>query len=111
MTPDMINGSFEAAGALMNCLSIRALMRDRQVKGVSPWPSVFFLSWGLWNLIYYPLLEQFWSTIAGAALALTTATWLVLYLRYRWSWASYDRDTWGALLLEPCPVCRREWDQ
>lgn len=112
MTPDLINGGFELAGALMNCLSIRALLRDRQVLGVSPWPSVFFLSWGLWNLIYYPSLAQFWSTIGGGILALTTATWLGLYLRFSWwDWKEFDDDTWGALLHEPCPVCRRGWKE
>lgn len=79
---DLINGGFELAGAAFNCLSIRALLRDRQVKGVSPLPSLFFMSWGLWNLVYYPSLGQWWSFWGGVALAATTATWLGLYVHF-----------------------------
>ncbi len=61
---DAINGLFELAGGFAILLSVIKLHQDKLVRGVS-WPHVaFFAFWGLWNLFYYPSLDQ-WFSFAG----------------------------------------------
>jgi hypothetical protein len=79
---DLINGCLEIGGAIFQAFNVRQLIKDKQVKGVS-WPATaFFTAWGLWNLIYYPHLGQWFSTIGGVALVVTNLTWLGLLYRY-----------------------------
>ena len=83
MTPDIFNGLFELFGGLLYILNIKILLRDKVVQGISLLPTVFFTSWGLWNLFYYPHLEQWFSFFGGIVLVLTNAVWLVLALYYK----------------------------
>ncbi len=94
MTPDLINGLFEAGGAVTLCLNVRALWRDRGISGVHWGPVAFFSAWGLWNLIYYPSLHQ-WFSFAGGLLVVTiNLVWLGLL-----AWFVRDR-----LYEIRCPV-------
>lgn len=82
MTPDVINGAFEFAGGFAIALSVRQLYRDKIVRGVS-WPhTAFFTAWGLWNLFYYPSLDQMLSFAGGMWLVAVNATWLLQILYY-----------------------------
>jgi len=54
MNIDIINGSFELFGGILYLLNIKALYISKKVEGISLLPTVFFTSWGLWNLFYYP---------------------------------------------------------
>ena len=63
--------------------SIMAIQRDKRVHGFSIFTPIFFTSWGWWNIAYYPHLDQFYSTIAAAALALVNSIYLVLVFKYR----------------------------
>jgi hypothetical protein len=83
-TPDMINGAFELAGALLICMSIRRLHLDGQVKGVSVIPITFFALWGLWNLFFYPHLGQWWSFWGGVAMVVTNTIWLLQMVYVIW---------------------------
>jgi hypothetical protein len=76
MTPDTINGLFEFAGGFMLLRNALQLYRDKQVKGVHWMPTLFFTSWGVWNLYYYPSLDQWFSFAGGVFLVLTNALWL-----------------------------------
>lgn len=92
---DLVNGLFEIVGGLTQVLNIRQLMRDKQVKGVS-WPVTgFFTAWGLWNLLYYPHLEQWFSFFGGILLVLTNSIWLALLMYYR----KKDKDASNSLKL------------
>lgn len=82
LTPDLVNGSFELLGALSIANNIRQLIKDKLVKGVSLWSTCFFTSWGLWNLYYYPHLDQMYSFGGGVALCITNVIWLVLARKY-----------------------------
>jgi hypothetical protein len=74
--PDLLNGLFEAGGALMAWRNALQLRRDRAIKGVY-WPIYFFYTgWGFWNLLYYPALGQWFSFGAGAVLALGNLAWI-----------------------------------
>jgi hypothetical protein len=78
MTPDMVNGLFELFGALVLSLNVRRIVQDRQLKGVSIWPVVFFALWGFWNLYFYPSVGAFWSFYGGIAVVFVNTLWLIL---------------------------------
>lgn len=81
--PDIVNGTFEALGALMVLNHCRAVLRDKRVAGVSILSTVFFTAWGFWNLFYYPSLGQAWSFAGGVLIVAANVMWVVLLVRYR----------------------------
>lgn len=82
MNFDVINGIFEIVGALFILLNIRRIYLDKQLKGVSWLPTVFFSSWGFWNLFYYPSLNQWYSFAGGILMVATNNFWLEQILYY-----------------------------
>lgn len=82
MLPDLLNGLFEALGGLMILNHCRVLFKDKEVKGVSILSTCFFTSWGLWNLFYYPHLDQWWSFAGGVVIVCANALWITLMLWY-----------------------------
>jgi len=80
---DLINAMFEFGGFLALIPSIRAIMRDKRVHGFSILTPLFFTSWGYWNIVYYPHLEQLWSAVAAVLLALANSVYLFLVYKYR----------------------------
>lgn len=83
MWPDLINGSFEFLGAFVLWQNVRALRRDKVLQGVHWTPTAFFAAWGLWNLFYYPSLDQWFSFWGGVAIVSVNLMWLALVVRYR----------------------------
>lgn len=83
MTPDMINGCFELVGAFILLLNVKALLRDKTLKGFNPWTTVFFTLWGFYNLYFYPHLGQWWSFYGGLAIVTVNSIWLSLIF-YFW---------------------------
>lgn len=80
---DLINAIFEFGGGILCWLNVRALWRDRVVRGVY-WPvQGFFAAWGWWNLYYYPSLGQWASFWGGIFLVAGNTVWVILALRYR----------------------------
>lgn len=84
MTNDLVNGLFEFAGAIFILNNIRLLFKQREVKGVSVLSTLYFTSWGLWNLYYYPSLNQPWSFWGAVALAGTNAAWVGMMVYYNY---------------------------
>lgn len=78
MNADLVNGLFQLGAALFIFNHCRVLYRDKLVRGVSIFSTIFFLVWGFWNLWYFPFLEQVISTIA--AVAVTIANILYTYM-------------------------------
>lgn len=76
MIPDLINGLFEFFGAFAAYLNVLKIRKDKVVQGYSPLTTVFFSSWGLWNLFYYYHLEQYLSWFGGMAIVLVNIVWL-----------------------------------
>lgn len=83
MIPDLINGLFEAAGGFFVLNHCRVLSKDKKVKGVSILSTVFFTSWGVWNLYYYPHLGQWLSFVGGLFIVLANSLWIGLMLKYK----------------------------
>ena len=80
---DKINALFEAFGAVAVLPSIVKAYRSKIIRGVSIITPLFFASWGFWNIIYYPSLDQLWSAAAAVFLAATNSTWLAQVWMYR----------------------------
>ena len=80
--PDMINGGFEFAGALLTWMNVRRIHQDQGYAGIFAPAIILFTSWGLWNLYYYPSLGQWWSFAGGIVLASANVAWLALMLYY-----------------------------
>lgn len=82
MMADFINGCFEMVGAYLTWKNYRQVVADKGHAGIY-WPSVvFFTSWGVWNLFYYPSLNQAWSFLGGIALVTANCCWLWAMWRY-----------------------------
>lgn len=76
LTPDTINGAYEALGGLMLWRNVRQLYKDKQVRGISVLTTVFFTSWGVWNLYYYPHLDQWLSFAGGLVIVTANVAWV-----------------------------------
>ncbi len=83
MNNDLMNGFFELGGALFVLNHSRVLYLDKTVKGVSLVSLIYFLAWGIWNLIYYPSLGQFWSFVGGIGLVVANLIWITLFVYYK----------------------------
>lgn len=82
--PDLVNGCFEAFGGLFVLNHCRVLYKDKAVRGISVLSTVFFLSWGIWNLYYYPHLGQWLSFAGGLFIVIANVLWCYLLIYYKW---------------------------
>lgn len=80
--PDLVNGSFELLGGLFILNHCRAVERDKAVKGVSIISVAFFTMWGVWNLWYYPHLNQWLSFAGGVVITIANFWYLWLLKKY-----------------------------
>jgi len=83
INPDIINGLIEFLGSGFILNHCRVLLKQRMVRGVSTVSVVFFTLWGLWNLYYYPNLDQWWSFLGGVMIVLANSLWIILLIVYR----------------------------
>lgn len=81
--PDLINGLFELFGAFAAFLNCKQLIKDKQVKGINWTTYAFYASWSMWNLYYYPSLDQWFSFIGGLMIVVGNVTWLGLLIKYK----------------------------
>lgn len=82
MTPDLVNGLFETFGGAAILGHCWRLWKDKQVRGVSWLATVFFASWGYWNLFYYPHLGQWLSFCGGLLIVLANTLWIGMMIYY-----------------------------
>jgi len=82
MWQDIINGSYELFGAPFIFLSVIKLYKDKKVQGVSWIHAGFFTTWGVWNLYYYPSLDQWFSFFGGVAIVIVNTIWLFQLIYY-----------------------------
>lgn len=80
---DIINASFELFGSVTVMFSCVALLKAKRVAGVSLVTTVFFTSWGIWNLYYYPSLGQTTSSYAAVLVCAANFFWCSLIVKYR----------------------------
>jgi len=80
---DAINGSFELFAGFFVLNHCRVLYAEKQVRGVSLTSSGFFLLWGMWNMYYYPALNQPLSFWGGVFVVAANAFYLGMLFHYR----------------------------
>jgi hypothetical protein len=83
-TSDLVNGLFEACGAISVLNHTRVLWRSRQAHGVSVLSILFFTAWGGWNLFFYPHLGQWLSFCGGLAIMVSEIVWFGSVVWLRW---------------------------
>jgi hypothetical protein len=83
MGADLANAAFELLGGAMLWANVNRLRRDRVVRGVHWQTTAVFMSWGVWNLFYYPNLDQWASFVGGLFLCSANAAWLWLAWHFR----------------------------
>lgn len=83
MTFDTSNAIFEVVGAFFVWSNVKALLRDKTVKGVNLSVVGFYLAWNVHNIFYYSSLGHWASLVADLGIMAAQATWLVLALYYR----------------------------
>ncbi len=79
---DAVNGLFELSGGFFILLSVRRLLRNRIVRGISWVTTAFFMAWGYWNLYFYPSLDQWISLAGGVFIVAANTLWVVLLVYY-----------------------------
>lgn len=82
MTPDMMNASFEILGGVFLAPSVLKAWRGKMIRGVHWTTPMFFWSWGLWNVFYYPMIGQPLSAWAGLIVFVVNTAWFGLVLKY-----------------------------
>lgn len=83
MIHDLINGFFELAGGIVVALNVRDIWKRGMVAGHTPFTITFFWSWGLWNVIYYPAIGQWWSTIGAWGLMIANLCLVFSVIKFR----------------------------
>ncbi len=81
---DTVNGLFEILGGFFVFLSIRTLIRDKELKGYNPATIGFFTAWGFWNLYFYPAVGATLSFLGGIVICLTNIVFIFLIFYYKW---------------------------
>lgn len=80
--PDLINGLFEISGSIAIWANVLKLWKDKKVQGTHWQMMIFFSSWALWNLYFYPHLDQWLSFAGGCSMAVSEVIWTVLAACY-----------------------------
>lgn len=78
---DLVNSILESLGSVFILLSIIKLRKEKLVRGISYIHVGFFSAWGVWNIYYYPFLNQ-WLSFAGGILTVLANTTYLLFLIY-----------------------------
>ena len=82
MIADVANAGFEFFGGVFMAANVLKLHADKRVRGVY-WPAtLFFTSWGWWNIYYYAALAQWWSWGAGLFLSAVSTFYLAQMIYY-----------------------------
>lgn len=64
-------------------MNVKQILKDKKLKGVHWGPTVFFTSWGFFNLYFYPANNLWFSFAGGTAIVATNITWLYLVWKFR----------------------------
>ena len=83
MNLDLDNGGFEICGGIAMANNCRSLYRAKMLRGVSYVSTMFFTVWSLFNLVYFPSLDQPFSFYGGLAIVSANLVYIILMIRYR----------------------------
>jgi len=92
MSEDLVNGLFEIVGAYFVWMNAYVLYKEQEIKGIF-WQSwAFFAAWGMWNLYYYPSLDQWISFYAGIILVTGNVAWVVMAVQIKYKFGFYKEE-------------------
>ena len=103
---DYIMAAFQLGACFFLCLSIGAVFRDRQLKGVSVWMIAFFTVWTIFGTYNWYALEQFWSYVTSVLMGILYCIWLSLAIAAKREQNDYQSrflgfrqmmETWGQM--------------
>lgn len=80
---DLINAFFEGFASVAVLNHCRAILKDKRVAGTSIVSTVFFTSWGFWNMYYYHSLGQMFSWFAGFTVCFANCFYVYLLFKYK----------------------------
>jgi ABC-type transport system involved in cytochrome c biogenesis permease subunit len=104
---DLINGIFESVGGFFIVwLNVIRMKKDKTVKGVNIWVQVFYTAWGIWNLFYYPSLNQWFSFIGGLGLVVGNGVWCVMAAYYTWESKRLSMEEKAPMATTSMGLCR-----
>ena len=83
LSSDQINACLELAGAIFLVPTLIEAYNKKRIVGVHYITPIFFSLWGLWNIFYYPSLNQYWSASAACIMLSVNIIWLVMVFRYK----------------------------
>jgi hypothetical protein len=83
MWADIVNGCYEGLAGLFILNHCRLVLKERDAKGISVVSLVFFSTWGVWNLYYYPSLGQWMSFYGGLSIVSANILYVLLVLKFR----------------------------
>jgi hypothetical protein len=86
---DLVNGLIECGSGIFCCMNIFQIIKDKELKGYSWVSLIYFTSWGIWNLYYYPSLHQVLSFIGGIFITIVNLTFLFLVFYYKFKLKKY----------------------
>lgn len=80
---DFVNALFQVMAGVFVLNHCRVLLHDKQVKGVSTASTMFFVTWGLWNLAYFPSLDQQWSLYGAIFVTGANVIYVAMQVYYK----------------------------
>lgn len=80
---DWTMAAFELGAAFFQLFNIKALRRDKSLRGVSTLPTIFFTIWGCYNVYFYPATGNPITGIAAVLILIVNIYWLLLAYKYR----------------------------
>lgn len=79
----VVNGLIEYIGANALLLNVLKLYRQKMSRGVHWVGTAFFMTWGYWNIYYYPSVGDHWSFAGGLFVVAVNTFWLGQMFYYR----------------------------
>ena len=80
---DLVNGLFEAAAGGVVIYNGFDIWKKRAVAGQTRPALIFFICWGVWNIIFYPTVGAWFSAACGAVVLLANLWVYALVWKFR----------------------------
>ncbi len=77
------NAMFEFFGSMALMKNVFKLHADKMVRGYHWAATAYFMSWGYWNIFYYPSVGDWWSFTGGLFVVAVNTFWLGQMIHYR----------------------------
>lgn len=90
MSSDVINSLFESISGLLTLISVYRLYKDKELKGVSIYPTLFFTLWGFWNIYFYSYNNFPYSFYGGLLITIVNVIWLSMIYYYKFKYKKND---------------------